>query len=422
MHRPCCPLGSSTAFLRWHARPKGGLPVSAIATIAAPIPVARRGRTSMLLALAATMSAASSASSSFPEITTRRLDTLDEPLVPTAPVDPHARRERLSLRVVLGVLVLVGAAVFFQFVPWLVLAAWFAAATRPFHGRLAKILGGSHRAATLLTLMLLIALVAPMAVLGFSLVDDAAQLWERLSESRSGRAALQALVSNGEGGSGRIRFDLPTLVETLQSHSAQAFTLVDGLAGLALGLFVFFSAAYVFLVDGQRAMGWFKRNLPLADRHIDRFGQSFLETGRGLAVSVVLTGVLQAVIATILYVALDVPRALVLGVLTLFASIIPSVGTALVWVPLTIGLALSGRTTEAIVLGSLGTFVISGVDNLTRPIFARWGKLQLHSLVVLLAMLGGLAVLGPWGLFLGPLAVRWLLEALRIGREEHALG
>jgi len=335
---------------------------------------------------------------------------------------PHARWERNSLRVVLGILMLAVVIVFFQFIPWLVLAAWFAALARPLHRKLTSILHGSHRAATLVTLLLFVALALPLVLLGISLVDDAASLVEQLTDSRSGRAALEALVRGGEGHSGPVGFDLETIIGMLQSHSAQAFTLVDGLAGMGLGLFVFFSAAYAFLVDGSRAMSWFSRNLPLADRHVDRFAKSFLETGRGLGISVLLTGALQAAIATVIYFALDVPRALVLGILTLLVSIIPSVGTALVWVPLTIGLALSGQTTEAIILGVLGTVVVSGVDNITRPMFARWGKLDLHNLVVLLSMLGGLAVVGAWGLFLGPLVARWLLEAFRIAREEQALG
>lgn len=352
----------------------------------------------------------------------RKLDTLDLPMAPAPRARPHARRELTSLRVVLGILILAGAIVFFQFVPWLVLAAWFAAFARPLHQKLTATLHGSNRAATVVTMLLLLALIAPLVLLGVSLVDDASSLADQLTGSRSGRAALEALVTGGEGHGGRIRLDVETVIGMLQSHSAQAFTLVDGLAGVALGLFVFFSAAYAFLVDGSRAMSWFSRNLPLADRHIDRFAESFLETGRGLGISVLLTGALQAAIATVIYFALDVPRALVLGILTLLVSIIPSVGTALVWVPLTIGLALSGRTTEAIILGVLGTVVVSGVDNFTRPMFARWGKLDLHSLVVLLSMLGGLAVVGGWGLFLGPLVARWLLEALRISREEQALG
>jgi predicted PurR-regulated permease PerM len=335
-----------------------------------------------------------------------------------------AKRERVALRAALLVLVVGAAAMFWPFLPWLMLAAWFGAFARPALLRLSGAIGGRQRAATLLTLLLFLGVVGPIVGLAFSLTQDAAELVQSLARSRSGRAALEALVSR-EDRQGPMRLDVPTVLSMAQQHAARAMTVIDGLAGAAaeaaLGLFVFFAASYVFLAEGPRSLAWIARNSPIADRHLERFSAAFLETGRGLFVSVGLSGLVQAVLATIVYFALDIPRAPVLGVLTLIVSVIPSVGTALIWVPVTIGLALSGRTTDAIILGVLGTFVVSSADNVLRPIFARWGKLELHALVVLLAMLGGLAVFGGWGLLLGPLIVRWLVEALRIAREERVL-
>jgi predicted PurR-regulated permease PerM len=332
------------------------------------------------------------------------------------------QRERISLRVVTGALLLASCVVFHQLVPWVLLAAWFATLTRPSLARLARALGGRHRAAALLTLALFVALAVPLAFLGVALYQEGSELYATLSSSRSGRAALEALVSGSGGGGRGLRWDARSLVTLLETHGAHAMDLADGLATIALGVFVFFSTAYVLLAEGGAAYVWLERTLPIANRHIARFASSFAETGRGLFVSVLVSGLVQAGVATVCYVALDVPRALTLGALTLVVSIIPSVGTALVWVPVAVGLALSGRTTEAGVLAALGVFVISAVDNLLRPVFARWGRLELHPLVVLLSMLGGLAVLGGWGVLLGPLLARWLLEALRIAREERVLG
>jgi predicted PurR-regulated permease PerM len=109
-------------------------------------------------------------------------------------------------------------------------------------------------------------------------------------------------------------------------------SLMTGVAGVAanalLGLFVFFAAAYVALLEGPRAYAWAEAHTPLARRHQERLARAFIETGRGLAIGVGLTGLAQGVLATVAYLALGVPRALVLGVVTLFASLIPSVGTA----------------------------------------------------------------------------------------------
>ncbi|MGZ5970726.1 MAG: AI-2E family transporter, partial [Polyangiales bacterium] len=102
------------------------------------------------------------------------------------------------------------------------------------------------------------------------------------------------------------------------------------------------------------------------------------------------------------------------------AALIPSVGTGLVWVPVAIGLALSGRTTAAIAMGAIGVLVIGTVDNIVRPSFSRYGQLRLPTFLILVAILGGFAIFGPWGLILGPLSIRMAMEALSLLRESRA--
>jgi predicted PurR-regulated permease PerM len=111
---------------------------------------------------------------------------------------------------------------------------------------------------------------------------------------------------------------------------------------------------------------------------------------------------------------------LVLGLLTLVVSIIPSVGTALVWGPVALGLALTGRPVAAAVLAGFGFIVIGSLDNILKPMLAKWGHLQLSTFLVLVGMLGGLVVVGPWGLLLGPLVLRLAKEAVAISREAES--
>jgi predicted PurR-regulated permease PerM len=106
--------------------------------------------------------------------------------------------------------------------------------------------------------------------------------------------------------------------------------------------------------------------------------------------------------------------------LTLLFSMIPAIGTGLVWVPVAAGLALTGRVPAAIALALVGFFLISTVDNLARPWLARRGQLKLPSYVVMVAMFGGIELIGAWGLILGPLVVRLAKEALLIRAEAAA--
>ncbi|MEJ7603914.1 MAG: AI-2E family transporter [Kofleriaceae bacterium] len=110
------------------------------------------------------------------------------------------------------------------------------------------------------------------------------------------------------------------------------------------------------------------------------------------------------------------------AMLTLLFTVIPAVGTALVWAPVAAGLAITGRTTAAIILAVVGVAVIGSIDNLARPWLARRGELQLPSWVVLVAMFGGIELIGGWGLVIGPLVVRLAKDALviRAGRTDPA--
>jgi predicted PurR-regulated permease PerM len=102
--------------------------------------------------------------------------------------------------------------------------------------------------------------------------------------------------------------------------------------------------------------------------------------------------------------------------------VLPTIGTALVWVPICIGLALTGRTTAALILALVGIIVVSSIDNLLRPMLTRFGQLQLPTFVLLIAMLSGLALMGPAGLFLGPLLARMSVEIVRMAREAGLVG
>jgi predicted PurR-regulated permease PerM len=149
-----------------------------------------------------------------------------------------------------------------------------------------------------------------------------------------------------------------------------------------------------------------------------RLAGAFVETGRGLIVGAGLTSLLQASVATAVYAALDLPRAIVLGAMTFVASIIPAVGTSVVWLPVAVALGIRGEYVQATIVLLAGALVISTIDNVTRPIFQRWGgKLDLPAFVLLLAAFGGLGAFGPAGLVLGPLSLRLAREVLVIARE-----
>lgn len=354
------------------------------------------------------------------------------------PSSAPADTRRSTVFWILIIITIMGAAMFLPLAPWLVLALWFGSLTRPVLDKVAKVLHGRSRAAALLTVALFLVCLAPVVILVVSVTSEGLDLVKRVAESPGGGGALKSLVSSGsgdgqppnavaEGGNAVSALGASMspkgLVDLVQQHGAKAAQVLAAAAGAAgktaVGLFVFFWGGFVVLAEGPKAYAWVEAHVPLKRAHTKRFADAFKETGRGLVIGVGLTGFSQALIATIAYFALGVPRALVLGLFTLMASVIPSVGCAIVWVPVAAGLALSGQTTKAIILAAIGVGVVSTIDNVLRPIFSKYGHLKLPSFVIIASMFGGLAMLGGWGLLLGPLFVRLAREALEIGAEER---
>ncbi|HMA94385.1 MAG TPA: AI-2E family transporter, partial [Polyangiaceae bacterium] len=246
----------------------------------------------------------------------------------------------------------------------------------------------------------------------------------RLRQSSGGSDALRRLVAAdpSSGGGGMRDWNASRLIDLARQHGwtalATARTIFGAATNVVVGMFIFAVGFYTFLIQGRRAWAWLLKRSPLPRSYGVRFGDAFVETGRGLLVGVGLTALVQGLLATVGYIALGVSHAAVLGVLTALAALIPSLGTGLVWVPVAGGLFLAGRTRDGVILLAIGC-VVSVIDNVIRPWLSRYGRLDLSALLLLVAMLGGISAFGGFGLLLGPLLVRLALEGLRLLHDEQ---
>lgn len=319
-----------------------------------------------------------------------------------------------------GVLVVAAGWVLWPLLPWLLVALWVANLTRGPHARIQRLVRGSGRGAAIIVVGLSVTVLVPLVLVVVSLSRDAVELGKQVMSSEGGRAALANLVSDGSGENlGPV--SPRRVVGMVQQHGDRAWKLLSAIVtaatNVAIGLLLFLYGTYTFLVDGPRAFEWSKKKFPFRPHVLERIAGAFDGTGRGLFIGVGATGLIQATIATVTYLVLGVPRALVLGLLTFVASIVPSFGTALVWVPLAAGLAITGRTGAAIALTVVGIGVVGTVDNLVRPMIAHRADANLPTFVVMVGMFGGLAAFGAWGLLLGPLLIRLAMEALSLHSE-----
>lgn len=176
-------------------------------------------------------------------------------------------------------------------------------------------------------------------------------------------------------------------------------------------LFLMFYTLYYFLKDGKRMLQRLMHLSPLGDEYETILYQRFTSTARSILKSSLIIGGTQGLIGALLFWFTGVSGAIVWGVVMMAASLIPALGTFIVWLPVGVAMLLFGHLWQGITILLVGALVISLIDNLLRPPLI--GKdIQMHPLLVLFSTLGGLYIFGISGFIIGPIITALYLAAM----------
>jgi predicted PurR-regulated permease PerM len=161
--------------------------------------------------------------------------------------------------------------------------------------------------------------------------------------------------------------------------------------------------------------------VPLRPEHTRALLASFRRAGRATLLGTVVTGAVQGALAAVGYWVTGVPEPAFFGIATAIASVVPAVGTLLVWIPAGLYLLLSGHLAWGIVQLAWGLLAVVGLsDYVIRPRLVGDGGLSF--LLTFLALFGGLEVLGVVGLLVGPVVVSVAVVALRLYAHQAEAG
>lgn len=190
-----------------------------------------------------------------------------------------------------------------------------------------------------------------------------------------------------------------------------AGSVASALAGQAVDTFLLILAVYYFLRDGAALVAWLMRLSPFQTHDTDVLFRSIRDTVSGAIVGQLATSLVQGGLTLLALWLFDVPGALVFGIVATVLSILPMVGTT----PVTLGAALyllaAGRTGAAIGM-AVAALVIGVSDNVVRP-WVQSAQTNMHPLITLVAIFGGISAFGLAGVFLGPVIAAmaiWTLE------------
>ena len=172
-------------------------------------------------------------------------------------------------------------------------------------------------------------------------------------------------------------------------------------------------ALYFLLVDGASVVEWSWRVSPLSARQTQELTAELRRVTRATVLGIIVTAVFQGVAAGIGYFFAGIPHAGFFGMLTAMVSFVPGVGTSLVWLPVTISLWIGHHHTPAVLLALFCLVVVVGAEQVGKPLLMR-GQVQMHTGLIFLSLLGGLAMFGLLGILLGPLIVAFFLAMMRI--------
>lgn len=194
------------------------------------------------------------------------------------------------------------------------------------------------------------------------------------------------------------------------------------LANVLFGIVVMVIALYFFLADGPAMVQTIMRLSPLDDEHERVLISDFDQISRAVVLATLLSAVGQGALAGLGFWVLSLfvdgfQVVFTLTLLTTILALVPFVGAAAVWVPVSLWLFYEQEYTCAALLAVYGFGVISLADNLIKPMVLH-GQSNLHPLLALLSVLGGVQALGPIGILVGPMVVVFLQTLLNILHRE----
>jgi predicted PurR-regulated permease PerM len=332
----------------------------------------------------------------------------------------------ISFIVLIAILLVIGG-LFFQvmarFVVPLFMALLLAVMFRPLHAWfLAKCRGRPRVAAGLATATILLIFLVPLLVVVIQAVSESISVYQQLNLSEVDVRKVSQLVVDGGSHLG-LELDAEGIQRSITDGVQQwlypvARGTTEFLGSFLFGLFVVVVSLYYFFADGPAMVQAVTRLSPLDERYKEQLIEQFLNVSRAVVVATLLSAVAQGLLAGIGFYLCGFSAIFLLVVLTVLMAMVPFVGPPLVWIPAVLWLYFyDGRTTAGIALGVYGALIISTVDNIIKPLVLQ-GRSNLHPLLALLSVLGGMQALGPIGIFVGPMAVAFLQTLLNILHDE----
>ncbi len=337
----------------------------------------------------------------------------------SAPMSDTPQNVRIEDGVFLGLVLIVSIAFALVIEPFSAAILWGVIAAilfAPMNQHLLDQMPGRRNSAAGLTLLVIVAVVIlPAIILSIALVQEATLFYGRIQsgeinfahvfaqfQARLPHWASAFLARLGITNFAAVREMLSQgAANSFRTVAAQLFQFGQSAFSFFVALSVTLYLTFFLLRDGPELAARLDRAAPLRFTHRRALMKQFVVVTRATIKGSLVVAIVQGLIGGIIFWALGIPGALLWGVLMGCFSLIPAVGTGLIWAPVALYLLATGAVVKGVILIACGLFVIGLVDNLLRPILVGRDT-RIPDYVVLITTLGGIDMFGFNGIVIGP--------------------
>lgn len=338
-------------------------------------------------------------------------------------------KSRVSPWFLLALLVLLGLMAFrlvAVFLSYLLFGLFLAYLTHPGYRWLLARMRNPTAAASIMLLVILLVGIVPLALLVGALVNQVQQMIaaagvadpqavvDALAHRVNALLGLSAQPSGSSPGSSLVN----DIYDNLQdAATAWVRDLPRAMLEAILGIFLLVYVLFYSYTDGERWLTALREMLPMQADHRDALFRDVGHVVRGVMYGTILMSALQAGLAALGFAIFGVPNIALWSVLVFILALLPIVGAPFIWVPWGVYLIYTGETFNGIGLLLYSAILVNGIEHIIRPKLIG-SVANIHPLVVLLGVVGGLAIFGFIGFVLGPLVLSVFLTVLNLYRKE----
>jgi predicted PurR-regulated permease PerM len=307
--------------------------------------------------------------------------------------------------ILLLVVFVFNVAVFLPFLTLFAVVAIFAVVFYPLFKNIKKSIVKNGNVAALFTIIIVaIIVLIPLTFFTIQVFLEAKDIYTNIGSFHNTLSVMSSSINS------KVGAIIPSVSIDLSSYLASIFnSLTSSIGSIFSSLFHFvtilflgFVALFFFLRDGDKFIKKLSAVSPLDSAHDDKILDKLKRTINSIVKGSLVIAGIQGILTWIGFVIFGVPSPALWGALTVFASLIPGVGTAIVVAPAIIYLFYTGTLFNAIGLLIWGIVIVGLVDNVIRP-FLVGKEVNIHPFMVLMSIFGGLLMFGAIGFLLGPL-------------------